>query len=219
MTMYDSWRQSNRLPVECELDALPFSCGPITEWTNHAISRKEAKLMSWNYFISCDIWYSQGSEDGDIVLLLGYDSVQTRWRSPWWRKRHAPLKRRSTSTRLHDAVFQKVVIFIHVVVRTWNLTYCRLQGWSPALRWFQYVSPKRWHLPTNLRGDTTQNNIVISYHLNTAYNIWSKIFFLKILIIILSSVTHLRRLYLNYRPNKLLVIYDMSSQTTEGIWK
>lgn len=36
----------------------------------------------------------------------------------------APLKRQSVSASLHDAPFQKAVIFIPIALRTWNLTWC-----------------------------------------------------------------------------------------------
>jgi hypothetical protein len=43
-------------------------------------------------------------------------------------------------------------------------TYCfHLQGWRWRQPWRlrQYISPKRWHLPTSLRGAKTQKNSVI----------------------------------------------------------
>jgi hypothetical protein len=40
---------------------------------------------------------------------------------PWWWRQYTPLKRRSTSTRLHDAIYQKAVTFILAAVRTSNL--------------------------------------------------------------------------------------------------
>jgi hypothetical protein len=40
----------------------------------------------------------------------------------WWWRQYAPLKRRSTSTRVHGAISQRVVIFIVAAVRTCNLT-------------------------------------------------------------------------------------------------
>jgi hypothetical protein len=47
-------------------------------------------------------------------------------------------------------------------------TYClHLQGWrnilspSSGLKMRQYVSPKRWHLPTSLHGAKTQKNSII----------------------------------------------------------
>jgi hypothetical protein len=41
-------------------------------------------------------------------------------------RQQAPLKRCSTSMRLHNTVSQKAVIFIATTVRTWNLTYILL---------------------------------------------------------------------------------------------
>jgi hypothetical protein len=42
--------------------------------------------------------------------------------TPWWRRQEEPLKRRYISTTLHGTTSQKTVIFMHVDVRTWNLT-------------------------------------------------------------------------------------------------
>jgi hypothetical protein len=42
---------------------------------------------------------------------------------PWCWRQYAPLKRRSTPTRLHGTTSQKDLIFILTAVRTWNLTY------------------------------------------------------------------------------------------------
>jgi hypothetical protein len=59
-------------------------------------------------------------EDGSF---LGYGEVWSRWSRPTfqrcglhpssgrWRRQYAPLKRRSTSTRLHGSISQKAVIF------------------------------------------------------------------------------------------------------------
>jgi hypothetical protein len=46
--------------------------------------------------------------------------------SPLWRRQNAPVIRRCTSTRLHDAISQKAVIFILTAVRSWNLTFLKL---------------------------------------------------------------------------------------------
>jgi hypothetical protein len=43
--------------------------------------------------------------------------------SPWWWRQQEPLKRRWTSTRLHDTTTQKTAIFIIAAVRTWSLSY------------------------------------------------------------------------------------------------
>jgi hypothetical protein len=44
----------------------------------------------------------------------------------------------------------KMIMFFWVLLQPW--------------RWGQYVSPKRWHLPTSLHGAKTQrNNIIIKY--------------------------------------------------------
>jgi hypothetical protein len=45
-------------------------------------------------------------------------------------QKFASLKRRSTSTRLHGAIFRKAVIFILAAVRTWNFTCCFLFRWG-----------------------------------------------------------------------------------------
>jgi hypothetical protein len=36
--------------------------------------------------------------------------------------KYAPQKRQYAATRLHGAIFQKVLIFIYATVRTWSLT-------------------------------------------------------------------------------------------------
>jgi hypothetical protein len=49
--------------------------------------------------------------------FVNYFSYKT---STQW-KQYAPLKRRSTSARQHDSIFQKAVMFKLTAVRTWNL--------------------------------------------------------------------------------------------------
>jgi hypothetical protein len=41
--------------------------------------------------------------------------------SSWWWRQWAPLKRRSTRTRLNDVISHKALIFILAAVRTWNI--------------------------------------------------------------------------------------------------
>jgi hypothetical protein len=43
--------------------------------------------------------------------------------SPWLWMQYVPTKRRSTSTSLHGATFQKTLNFKFAAVRTWNLIY------------------------------------------------------------------------------------------------
>jgi hypothetical protein len=50
-----------------------------------------------------------------------FGSRRCRPLSPWCRRQCTRLKRRSTSARLHSAIFQKTVIFI-LAMRTWNVT-------------------------------------------------------------------------------------------------
>jgi hypothetical protein len=51
------------------------------------------------------------SRDACCLRYQGYES------SPWWWREKAPLKRRSTSIRLHGATTQKAAIFRDQVVR------------------------------------------------------------------------------------------------------
>jgi hypothetical protein len=46
--------------------------------------------------------------------------------SPWWLWQYAPLKHRSTQTRLPGTTSQKVLIFIVAAVRTWNLANIKI---------------------------------------------------------------------------------------------
>jgi hypothetical protein len=60
------------------------------------------------------------SKNIEIYSLLGFiDVSEVRTASVI----RTPLKRRSTSTRLHGATSQKTQNFILVTVRTWNLRY------------------------------------------------------------------------------------------------
>jgi hypothetical protein len=68
----------------------------------------------------------------------GCSAVQSRWKGPtfqgcvlppstrrwinWWWRQYAPLKRRSTSTWLHEPTSQMTLNFILAAVRTWYLT-------------------------------------------------------------------------------------------------
>jgi hypothetical protein len=48
------------------------------------------------------------------VASCGLVEEHRRFNSlPWWWRQYAPLKRRSSSARLHGAVFHKAVIFTH----------------------------------------------------------------------------------------------------------
>jgi hypothetical protein len=58
---------------------------------------------------------------------------------PWWWRQYAPLKRRSTSTRLHGAIFQKTIIFMLATMKTWNIT--RNARFSSIIRFHNIVSP------------------------------------------------------------------------------
>jgi hypothetical protein len=74
-----------------------------------------------------DISGSHGGEYEDISLMERCTVQFGRYRSTfkrrgWWWRQYAPLKCRSTSTRLHGAISQNVDIFILAAVRTWNLT-------------------------------------------------------------------------------------------------
>jgi len=55
------------------------------------------------------------------AAILSEDDSLSNCR-PWWWRQYAPLKRRSTSMRLHGAESQKDVTFILAAVRIWNLT-------------------------------------------------------------------------------------------------
>jgi hypothetical protein len=77
------------------------------------------------------------------------------WRSPWWWRQQASLKRRSVSTRLHDATSQNIAIFILVAVRTRNLitgnlsdTCCEFSKvfLLLCLRWHPYCSLSWLHV-------------------------------------------------------------------------
>jgi hypothetical protein len=60
----------------------------------------------------------------------------------WWLQ-YAPLKRRSTSTRLNGATSQMTAIFILLTVRTLNITNPNL--YLHGRKWRQHVPPKRWY--------------------------------------------------------------------------
>jgi hypothetical protein len=53
--------------------------------------------------------------------------------APWWRRQHAPLKRRSTFNLEHGSTSQKILSFILAAVRTWNLTNFYYVHNSPSL--------------------------------------------------------------------------------------
>jgi hypothetical protein len=63
--------------------------------------------------ISCEISGSSGGEYDDNSIL-GYRAVNS---PPWWWRQYATAKHRSTSTTVHGAISQKVVIFIVLLRR------------------------------------------------------------------------------------------------------
>jgi hypothetical protein len=61
----------------------------------------------------------ENRRDISLKMRAFWDEARSRW---WWRQ-YAPLKRRSSPRRLHEAISRKVFIFKIAAVRTWNLTY------------------------------------------------------------------------------------------------
>jgi hypothetical protein len=63
----------------------------------------------------------------------------------------APLKRRSTSTRLHGATSQKSVIFILVALRIWNLAWnCDVLGFHRYIQKHKYENSINFWLPIDV---------------------------------------------------------------------
>jgi hypothetical protein len=59
----------------------------------------------------------------------------------------------------------RVVTLCELVIRyqRFRETYClHLQGGTHTWRWSQYVSPKRWYLPTSPHGVTTYNIVIFN---------------------------------------------------------
>jgi hypothetical protein len=71
-------------------------------------------------------------------LSIPEDSqLRTSASSPWWWRQYAPLKRRSTPTRLNGGTFQKALIFRFILaVSTWDLTTLKCIFSPPRLEHF-----------------------------------------------------------------------------------
>jgi hypothetical protein len=86
----------------------------VEYWTQ--INCRVQKKLPWKQYV-----YSLKSTSGNPMYTD----------ASWWWRQYAPLKGRSTTMRLHDAISQKTPIFILDAVRTWSLT-CNIAWLSKA---------------------------------------------------------------------------------------
>jgi hypothetical protein len=95
---------------------------PLKFSTNFSLLQYALNVINLIQFaLVVPIWYTFEEESWNKVeiKITQWDFMFSwrrvcRWQpplsGPWWRKQQAPLKRRSTSSRLHGAISQKVVL-------------------------------------------------------------------------------------------------------------
>jgi hypothetical protein len=121
---------------------------------------------------------TQGTDDDLIEIKTRPIQVMYCWihLSPWWWRQYAPLKRRSTPTRLHGVVSQKAFIFSLVDVRFQVLTvasmkfrvFCDVAACSQTdldtshWWWRQHAPLKRRSSSVWLHGSTSQKTLNFS---------------------------------------------------------
>jgi hypothetical protein len=82
-------------------------------------SSNEIRTMSQRTRIFSYFWYWEAKQKYLVECFVMYLIIRS---SRWSCRQSAPLKRRSTFTKLYSVISQKDAIFILAAVRTWNLT-------------------------------------------------------------------------------------------------
>jgi hypothetical protein len=145
-----AWRRHTTHPCVCYVSV--FACCSL--------------ILAWKYSSSAP-WITSALKKLPVAQLTTAnmrkeeDCVQSgggadcfRHQSPWWGTQQSSLKRRSISTRLHGAAYQKTVVFIILAsARTWNLTMNRMDPLHTFTRFWRSMLIVSSHLHIGLPSD------------------------------------------------------------------